>query len=476
MLEPNKLSGQVFKVSFFAISAILFCLAFLLNGTGGGGDSILHFQYARYAWQHPENFFNHWAKPVFTILAFPFAQFGFTGIKVFNVLLSLIACWFTYKTLQIMLVKNRHWIALILFSITLFVNVTLSGLTEPLSAAMIMLSIYLVLANKEKAGVTVISFLPFVRSEGLVIMGVFFIYLLVSKKYKTIPFLAIGHVVLSIIGSFFYHDLLWVFNKIPYAHLSSVYGTGTWMHFVNQLYFQLGLPIYILLWVGGISLLFGLLNYKKQNTFFNEKLWLIYGCFVTFFIAHTAFWALGIFNSMGLVRVFVTVMPLVAIIALDGLNFLTNYVVKFNAKISRILLYLFLAAILVFPFLNNPASYKIPHDFVLEPAQQLIKNQLVPYIQKQQPNKTLVLADFTIPFFLNIDPFDKQKLKIFYEKTDFNTLTDNEIIVWDSWFSVVENNISLEALEQNNSLKKEAVFSLTNESGTRAAYVVFSKK
>jgi Gpi18-like mannosyltransferase len=201
-------SNAFFYYSLGLISIALLIICFYFEGTGGGGDSVFHFQYARFAGQHPENFFNHWAKPLYTIFAFPFAQFAFIGIKVFNVIMSLVSAYFTYQILLHLKTPNAQFIAVILFSITLFVNVTISGLTEPFSAALLMVSIYFLVINKTVLGLSIISFLPFIRSEGLIILGVIFIYLIATKKLKWSPWLIFGHAVMSVIGSFYYHDLL----------------------------------------------------------------------------------------------------------------------------------------------------------------------------------------------------------------------------------------------------------------------------
>lgn len=469
-------SKKIFYTSISFIGAILVLVALNMEGTGGGGDSTFHYQYSKYALQHPENFFDHWAKPVYTMLAFPFTIFGFKGIMVFNILMSLIACVFTYKTLQIFNTKNSQWIAIILYSITLYVTVTLSGLTEPLSAAMLMLSIYLIVKNKNILGVSIISFIPFVRSEGLIILGVFFIYLLLSKKIKYIPFLVIGHLMMSVIGSFYYNDLLWVFNKIPYAQLSSVYGKGNWFHFIEQLFFQMGFVEYSLFIIGGISMINFLFKNNKNTPFFNEKLWLIYGCFMAFFIAHTCFWALGIFNSMGLSRVFVFVMPLMAIIVLDGYNFIELLTLKLNNKLVYFIKYIIIFLLIIFPFLNGPSSYKIPENFELESTQKVVKNNVVPFLKKYHPNKTVIIADVGISFFLNIDPFDKKSCKMFYDITNFNLIDSNHVVIWDNWFSPVEYNTPFEKLTQCNTLKMDTIFYNSNKNGRVVEYVIFSKK
>jgi Gpi18-like mannosyltransferase len=463
-----------YTLAIIAIALLIIC--FLFDGTGGGGDSVYHFQYAKFAAQHPENFFNHWAKPLYTIFAFPFAQFGFVGIKVFNVLMSLVSAFFTYKILQHFKTANAQFIAIVLFSITLFVNVTVSGLTEPFSAALLMVSIYFLVKDKTILGLFIISFMPFIRSEGLIILGVFFIYLIFEKKYRLSIWLISGHVIMSVIGSFYYHDLLWVFNKIPYAHVSSVYGIGTWTHFIEQLYFQVGLIEYALFFVGCLAMVITLIKLKGKMPFVNEKLWLVYGCFFAFFIAHTSFWALGIFNSMGLSRVFVSVMPLMAIIALDGLNFIENYIVFINNKLAIGVKYILIILIIVFPFLKTPAAYKIPDDFELDASQVLTKNIVVPYLNTFKPNKTIVIADISIPLFYNLDPFDKSKVKMIYDVEDFNSMDSNTLLVWDTWLSVMEFGLTLEKLNQCDNLKMDTIFHIKSKQGRVTEYAVFSKR
>ncbi len=464
-----------FSLSFIAIALVL--VSFYFDGTGGGGDSTWHYQYSRFAHLHPENFFNHWGKPVYTILAFPFTQLGgFKGVMIFNILLSLISCVFTYKTLNLFKTANSHFIAIILFSINLYVTVTLSGLTEPLSAAMLMVSIYLITKGKNILGLTIISFLPFVRSEGLIILSVFFIYLIISKKIKFIPLLVLGHIIMSIIGSFFYHDLLWVFNKIPYANLGSAYGKGTWFHFIEQLFFQMGVVEYSLLILGGIAMVFTITKKSEHGNFFSEKLWLVYGCFMAFFVLHTSFWALGIFNSMGLSRVFVFVMPLMAIIVLDGLNFIAQFIAKWNTQLSQYVTYLLIAFMVILPFLNGPSSYKIPDDFELAGPQKVIKNTLIPYLNKYQKDKSIVIADVGISFFLDVDPFDKKVCKMFYDVHDFSTISNHEVIIWDNWFAPVELATPLEKLSNNESLKMDTSFFNIDNKGRAIQFVVFSKK
>src|SRR6185312_15488826 len=91
--KEDRLAYLLLLVYYF----IMIALAFIAKGTGDDGDSVFHFLFAKYAFVCPENFVNHWAKPVFVLLASPFAQFGFIGIKIFNVTVTTLAIFFTYK-------------------------------------------------------------------------------------------------------------------------------------------------------------------------------------------------------------------------------------------------------------------------------------------------------------------------------------------------------------------------------------------
>ena len=47
------------------------------------GDGIVHYQIARYSWEHPHLLLYLWGKPFFTLISSPFAQFGLKGMYVF---------------------------------------------------------------------------------------------------------------------------------------------------------------------------------------------------------------------------------------------------------------------------------------------------------------------------------------------------------------------------------------------------------
>ena len=97
--------SRIEKYEKYLVPAILLILvisyailAIISEGTHGDADDIGHYRRSRYAFQFPEFFLYHWGKPFFTALSSPFAQFGFKGIRIFNVLAGTLAAYYTYRT------------------------------------------------------------------------------------------------------------------------------------------------------------------------------------------------------------------------------------------------------------------------------------------------------------------------------------------------------------------------------------------
>jgi hypothetical protein len=439
---PNReLKGII--ATCFAFFALCCYIAVRYDGTGDSGDAVQHFLYAKYAFVHPENLFNHWAKPLFTLVAAPFAQFGFVGIKIFNSLNAVLTLYLTYRIAAHLRLPHAWLVVLILATCSQFFTLIFSGLTEHFSALLLVGVIYLFLRKEYLWATLIVSFLPFVRSEGLLLIGVTGLFLLAEKRWRVLPLLAVGHVVYSLAGWFVFHDFLWVFNKIPYASFSA-YGHGTWYHFIEKLYYGTGLPQYIL-WIFGIL---GSIFYffdKKETPQYKRVFGLICSYFFILLIAHSIFWYLGIFNSFGLARVMNTVMPEFALMALVGFNFLTDLFssekLKFGVQI------LLVTAICLMPFTRSPAAIFFPKMFVQTPD-QVVLNEISRDIKEKMPNYCVLYANPCVPFYLKCDPYDPSVSRLITHLNDTD-LPEKTLIVWDNIFSVLDHSITLDNLRQD---------------------------
>lgn len=456
---------QWLMLSAYAVFAT--CVIIVFNGTGDSGDSILHFLFAQSAPDHPELYLDHWAKPVFTLLASPFAQFGFVGIKIFNGLVVMLTLYLTYKTAEKWKINRAAFVLLFIACAPLLIRHTFSGLTEPLFAMFIAWGMYLVSREKWLLTCVVISFLPFVRSEGLIVITSFGLLLLVRKQWKCIPWLLLGHVVYSIVGWFHYKDILWVFTKIPYASKNSIYGEGDLLHFVDQLPFVIGIPAALFLAVGVISLLVLLIR-KQWHPELHALV--LYG-FLSYFVAHSLFWYLGIFNSMGLNRVLLGIMPFIAIICLVGLNALID--LTRNSKVRLALTVLFALAILTFPVWDNPSAVHWKRDMNLS-GEQSVARKASKFAKSIEGEGRYLYIPPYISMALEIDHFDNKK------RADINPVTiqsvqSGDILIWDNWFSVVDAHVTQEMIEKTGAFRKLRTVKGMQED-REVIYVVYQAK
>lgn len=443
-----------------AITAIVFgvllILGFNSHTTGDAGDSVMHYLYSHYSFKYPQFFLHHWAKPLFVLLSSPFSQFGFIGMIIFNSLCASITALLTYYSAKNLNIKNPFLVYIFIFFSPLFFKLIFSGLTEYLFALFLILGIFLTIKKKYIFSLVVVSFLPLIRSEGLLILGLFGFYYLINKKYKHLLILGTGQLFYSIVGAFYYKDILWVFNKIPYANMGSPYGKGELLDFVHRLNYVIEKPIYLLLAIGGAVLVFSFIkSYTKTE---NVKLYLVFGSFLALFIGHTIFWWQGIFNSMGLPRVLNAVIPVIAIVAAIGVEFLTDRIK--HSTIKNIAIAAIIIIVISFPFTNRPEGVVFNETLYNVEENNLIDEEVVPYLHRTITTESSPPLYFTHPYIsltLGVDYFDDSERRELKRVND-SQLESNSLVVWDEWFSVVEEGVTFADVSNSDQLELLEVF------------------
>lgn len=316
------------------------------------GDSISHYYYSLNAFSEPLNYLHHWAKPLFTLVTSPFAQFGLQGVIYFNVFLFVASSYFGIKILQKLHVSVlvQMMFPILLVQTPDFLFTTLAGLTEPLFAFLVIFSTYLLLNKKYFWYAIIVSLLPYARSEGQYVVVLAFGALLYFKAYKHIPLLAFGFLVYGVIGHFALNDFLWYFHDNPYTG-ESVYGHGDWGHFFRHSKQIIGVLGYIVLALAifGLSVIFIQAQERAKNWFF-----IVYGSAIFGGIAfvHAYLWVQGTNGSAGLTRVMQQGVPIFFVVLLylvDALKFHNN-------RVQRFILIIPTVAVLVSFFGNNTYS------------------------------------------------------------------------------------------------------------------------
>ncbi|MDP4685938.1 MAG: hypothetical protein NWS53_03535, partial [Salibacteraceae bacterium] len=172
-----------------------------------------------------------------------------------------------------------------------------------------------------------------------------------------------------------------------------------------------------------------------------------------FIAAHSVFWTLGIFNSMGLIRVLVAVIPCIVLISLYGFNTLIDFISARFPRLKTGLSSVVLIYLVVFPFTSNPAAFHWEKQFQLLPDQAAAQALADHFKQEDLSDQSFVYAHPYLSEVLSLDHFDTAQVKQLNAEK-LNQLKENEIVIWDNWFSVVELGLTKEFMHEQTQLKR----------------------
>lgn len=421
-------------------------LVFLSEGTVGGADDMTHYGYSRYAYQIPYFFLHHWGKPFFTAITSPFAQFGYNGVRIFNVLAGAAAAYFTFRTAKLLKFEYPVLAIFLVISAPLYTMLMLSGMTEILFSLILILSIFLFYKKQYIWSAILLSFMPFVRTEGVVILPFFFLAYIWEKQWKAVPFMLLGFVFYSIVGSFHFKDILWVIHEMPYkGNAKDIYGSGELLHYVNGSKYIFGIGLQVLMVLGMVVWMVDLFRKQKHE----RKDWMmqmlvIYLPFIAYFGAHSFVWWKGMGNSVGLIRVIAAIVPPVALLSLFGWSRLMGMIPLKNVwkQLLTAVLCIFLV-ILPHRVYDIPVPIGVTEKFVKEASTWLKKSE---YFE----NRIYYYNPFFC-HFLDLNPFDEERIRGFVFNSDepeYN-IQEGEIVIWDAHFGPNEGRLPLERLMDN---------------------------
>ena len=432
-------------------------LSYKSEGAYGGADNYGHYQFARYAFKYPHLFLDLWGKPAFTFLTSPFAQFGFMGMKFFNLIAGLLAAFVTYKVCKHFSYRFS-WLAIIMVCFApAYLSMMLSGMTEILFSLVLISSVYLALRKNFIWSAVILSALPFVRNEGFVVFPFFITYYILQKQYKAIPFILTCFIVVSIAGAGYYRDVLWVFTRTPYTGAKDIYGSGSLFHFVNATKDIFGIPLAILGVIGIVFLIVELIKKKYNMSWFRsshpvEELLLVMGPLAAYYVAHSFLWWKGLGGSLGLIRVIAGVVPLFAVIGIKGINRMAAVLQLKWVAFIIVVVFTYLLLVTPFKVLQLPVR--------LEPAERLVKDAGIWIHQQGLDKHRVYYYDPLYWFFLDIDPNDQNNTWQFVPNREVpsQAMPDSSVVFWDAHFGPNEGGLKLEKLMNDTFLSLLKVF------------------
>jgi len=436
-----------------AVFILLIVLSFLSEGYYGGADNINHYFLARYSWTYPRLFLDAWGRPIYTILASPFAQFGFQGIKVFNVILGTLSALFLMKTARI-LKTGQPWMAVIILVFSpLYMVMLFTAMTEILFGFLLILSVYLFFSNRYIAAAIAISFLPFARSEGYFMIAFMFLALLMRKEWKAIVFLGFGFVFFSLAGAWQYRDLMWIIRHNPYPLVHPVYHTpGAFWSFFLQTDITFGAANLGLICLGMILLIAGMFCSNREKRTGNAEVLLMFLMPVlAYYFFHSYMHFKGWAGSLGLIRVTAAVVPLASMLALYGVSGLL--LLTGNRNWLRTTVSILIAALILF-FSFKTYKYPVP----LADEEKVVKTAALWVKAEFSPMPVLFYNDLNVPYFLDADPYNlKQRIQL-WEASSLKSVPLGALYIWDSHFGPNECRIPLDSVMHDPYMKLLRVF------------------
>lgn len=455
----NRSQRILLAISLLTVSAYFIWMAFQSTGLLEPGDGIVHHIIAKYAPTKPDLFLDHWGKPLFTLLSSPFAQMGFPGMIIFNVILFIITSCLIYRWAE----KRKNpfaWLApLLLISSGVYFKMVNAGMTEILFATVLTVSFFLFTEQKYILGSLVYSFSLFSRPEGMLIMPIYFVFLLWKRQWKAIPFLGFGFVIYAIVGYFHFKDILWYVHNNPYPAEAPFYGHGAPYDFLKAHHEIWGSFMVVLCIVGLCCLIISFFN-KKYHLQVADYLLLVVIPAMVVLGVHSYIWWKGIHASLGLTRVISTVVPLFVIISLIALNGLKRLLIERIIPTRYVPTSVLLGSFLLGIFLlkTNGWFKLLP---VAQSPQQLLLSEAAEWYKANPPSGKTYFADHYFAFKANINRYDIKQAAEFYvvDKVDPALgMQTGDFFVWDAHFGPNEGGISKEKITENDNIEVVKAF------------------
>ncbi|TNE80714.1 MAG: hypothetical protein EP332_06770 [Bacteroidetes bacterium] len=437
-----------FLFLFFGVALFFFAwLAFNSTRLAGGEDGVQHYLIARYAVQHPGNLLDHWGKPLFTLFAMPFAQFGMLGVQFLNILLGLLSAYLVYLSAKELGLKQAWLGPLFLLCSPLYLYSLPSAITEVLFSTVGIGAFYLALKQRYTASAILISFIPYARTEGNIIMLMFFVGFVYGRAFRAIPFLITGTLIYSLAGYFYFDDFLWIWHQNPYNNsASAIYGSGPFLH-----YFQSGREIWGkgLMWLWGIgTVVFTwvmLRKLKLKQSWTKPEgllLWMVFGSFFAYLFGHSYVWWKGLSASLGLIRVMAGTMPFAVLIALYGVHVVLAYL---NPRLQGLKLVL-LALATLFVVRTGMQNLHMPFTGDREREAMLDVGRWYKSSRHYREGRKVYYFAPTAAQAFGVDPFNPEERGNLDELRWQRDIPEGSLIVWDAHFGPNECQLPLDTL------------------------------
>jgi len=433
-----------------ALGVVLAFLLLLLRAASDGllemGDGVNHYMIARYSWKHPLLLLDLWGKPLFTLLASPFAQLGHVGVGAFNaVVAGATACAGTYA------LRRAGGVAQITFSLLVllapqYVLMVMAGMTEPLFGLVTVVVVMLLLNERCAAAAAIASLSPFARPEYIAFLPCVMLWLVLQRRWRALPWGLFGFAAYALLSVISKGDPLWFWTGDPYVQADGTYGSGPLDFFLVRAETVYGRPL-LTLTVSAL-VLWPLVYWGDREHRRSHRLMLLCAALPALGIVaiHSILWYKGWRGSAGLPRVLVTGIPLTGLFAAFTLG-RGALLLLTSGKVARLAGWLLLPAVCFWTIDDLTKQVRLP---VRREMNQRFLDAAAFGVKHHQHDGIRVYSTHPyMAFRAELDPFDNERYNPLWGLTDEdvqNRFRTGDLLVWDSQLGSNEAGIPLDLL------------------------------
>ena len=436
------------------IAALLVWARSASEGIREAGDGVQHHMIARYSWKHPDLLLDQWGKPMFTLLASPFAQFGYNAMAVFNASLALACLAFSLKLLR----RSGAW-TMVAFPAALmlapqYAHLVIDGMTEILFGTMALLCVRLLADERYRLAAIVGSLTPLCRPEYIVFLPFVAGWLAWNKRFTALPWCALGIAVYSVFGWLRTDDLLLWWHGDPYGSGDSIYGKGDPWHLIMDAPRAFGWVV-VVAFLAGVALWPWVWRKDTGERRTHQLLFFTAALPALGIVAVHAYlrWS-GTHGSAGLTRVLVTAVPLAALFGLftlgRGLKLMGASVLHGSVLASAAIVWGAIGLRAEGPLVQDPDD----DQTIINAACDRITLAL-------RAGDRVFTTHPYVPFRVGLDGFDGERSRMlwgFREDLDAGPSRPGDIIFWDSALGPNECGVELGTMLDNPAFAVLGVF------------------
>jgi hypothetical protein len=175
---------------------------------------------------------------------------------------------------------------------------------------------------------------------------------------------------------------------------------------------------------------------------------------------------------MGLKRVLLGVMPLMAVMALNGFNVIAEGLAK-TPRLKTTVIALLLAYIVIFPFTDNPSAIHWKKDLMMTEEQKLAFGVKDTVLKRGPVSGPMVYDHQYLSLVFGIDHFDESK-RLSLTPDHIQALKAGSIVIWENQFAEEKSGLKKEHLDADPRLTR--LYTLeSNDFGKRIEYAVYTK-